>query len=70
MHPNANCNCRAFSPHPARKRATFPQGEGFPAVGAGQAPPATVCYNEYYGYSVGTATMPPVAAARILRYNG
>ena len=37
------------------------------SVGAGQAPPATLCYNEYYGYSVGAAYMPPVAAARILR---
>ena len=33
-------------------------------VGAGHAPPATVCYNEYYGYSVGAAYMPPVAATR------
>ena len=29
-------------------------------VGAGHAPPATVCYNEYNGSSVGAAYMPPV----------
>ena len=40
------------------------------AVGAGYAPPATVCYNEYYGSFVGAAYMPPVAAARILRTTG
>ena len=28
------------------------------AVGAGHAPPATVCYNEYYGYSVGRGLDP------------
>ena len=39
-------------------------------VGAGHAPPATVCYNEYYGYSVGAAYMPPVAAAPAMQPNG
>ena len=39
-------------------------------IGAGQAPPATVSYNEYYGYSVGAAYMPPVAAAPAMQPNG
>ena len=39
-------------------------------IGAGHAPPATVCYNEYYGYSIGAAYMPPVAAAPANRSNG
>ena len=40
------------------------------SVGAGHAPPATVCYNEYYGSSVGAAYMPPVAAAPAMQPNG
>ena len=57
-----------------------PAGWGHPArhcykpnhhpVGAGHAPPATVCYNEHNGSSVGAAYMPPVATIRILRTIG
>ena len=58
------CNSRTYPPHPARSAPPFPQGGrlfrwGHPAlycykqnhhpVGAGQAPPATVYYNEYNG---------------------
>ena len=44
-------------------------GGGFP-VGAGYAPPAVLWLQQYTGSSVGAAYMPPVAAARILRYIG
>ena len=39
-------------------------------VGAGHAPPAVLRLQQHNGSSVGTATMPPVAAARILQYTG
>ena len=68
--------CRAT--FPPRGKA-FSAGWGHPAlrgnknhcaVGAGHAPPATLCYNEYYGYSVGAAYMPPVQPTRQINLTG
>ena len=46
------------------------QQQNSPPVGAGHAPPATKRQPLFTGLFVGTATMPPVAAKPIMRYNG
>ena len=63
------CGCRPFA---RRGEVTPPYGaiKKHRAVGAGHAPPATVWYNEYYGYSVGAAYMPPVAIIPVTQPNG
>ena len=40
------------------------------SVGAGYAPPAVLRQLHYYGYPVGAAYMPPVAAIPVMQLNG